>query len=109
VQGVVINAKLETGLLSIGQLHLKTEELFLIPELNQVANQKLSQLVLLKFSNVGTLEYNNYRELQRLSYIAHHIYHGEELTPKHHLAENQFHSIQTLTLILKLWNAIESQ
>ena len=104
-----INVKLVTGQLCIGLLLSKTEELFPTLELNQVASQKLLQLVLQKFSNVGTLVSNNLRKARKLPSIAHLTYHGEELTHKPHLAENQSLSILTLISKLKFWNATESQ
>ena len=104
-----INVKQATGQLSTGLLLSKTEELFPTLELNQVASQKLLQLVLRKFSNAGTLVFNNFMKDPRLHSIAHPIYHGEELTPKPHLAENQSLSILTLISKLKFWNATESR
>lgn len=106
---MVINAKPETGHLSTGLLLSRTAELFPTQELNQVASQKLLQLVLQKFSNVGTLVFNNFMKAPRLPFTAHHIYHGEELTPSLHSVESQSLSILILISNLKFWNAIESQ
>lgn len=69
--------KLETGLLFIGRDILIAELLLPIQDKKEMVFQKLSDSVLLKFSDAGTLLSHNSNKVIRLNLSAHQPSHGE--------------------------------